>query len=172
MACAEPGRVPLTGGSVKCAHCQTMSTWRPLAHSVVAVAGDPATRVSEAERFRLLREQDGKDLTAPPALLKYLVSAKAGVMSEAATKRALADWNVKRQSVADGASFVASEGLYFLTLLKRRPREKASAVGRGARGDRGTSLPTSVARNVGSIGSENGGLSRRRKVDSALRSPF
>ncbi|MCA9604049.1 MAG: hypothetical protein KC619_00515 [Myxococcales bacterium] len=110
-ACGAPIEATPEGGQVPCAYCRAQNQVR-LRPKESALA-PPQQMISDEERWRLLRMQDGKPLVAPPAL-SYLFAG--GGLHPAKIQEAFHIYQQTKREVQTTHSPEAAERLYFLTI--------------------------------------------------------
>lgn len=117
LACAQCGgplKAALPGALVKCHYCSASLQVGARDDRAVLDVG-PRTELSEDERLRRLRAQDGRPLLPPPSL-QHLVSPE-GTIDPWKIQEATTVWNDTRTEVSRTGSPEAAERLYFLTLF-------------------------------------------------------
>ncbi len=110
--CSAPFEAGIEAGLVRCSYCGTST--QLAARGANSTLSGTGPRMSEPERYQRLRDQDGKPLMPPPALMKYL--AKGG-LNHAFADQADAEWRQLHSQLQQGGAFGTEERLYFLTLL-------------------------------------------------------
>lgn len=110
--CSAPFEAGIEAGLVRCSYCGTST--QLAARGANSTLAGAVSQMSEPERYQKLREQDGKPLMPPPALMKYL--AKGG-LNPAFADQADAEWRQLHTQLQQGGAYGTEERLYFLTLL-------------------------------------------------------
>ncbi len=112
-ACGAPVQGTIAGGRVRCDYCNAINIL-PARDDQRDKATHQHAKISEGERYQRLREQDNKPLM-PPASLQGLMSQ--GQLAANAVPEATKQWTLACDEVTKGASFGASERLFFLAIL-------------------------------------------------------
>ncbi len=112
--CGAPLEVPTEGGHVTCSYCRVASQYSGRDERADLEAVRAKQPLNEAARYQRLREQDGKPLMPPPALVRYMVN---GALAPQLAPQAMAEWQQTRIEVQRGAPFGTHERLHFLTLF-------------------------------------------------------
>lgn len=110
--CGAPIEATPQGGQVACAYCRAQNQVR-LRPKESALA-PPRLTMSDEERWRLLRMQDGKPMIAPPALASLIQGAG---LHPAKVDEAFHIYQMTKREVQTTHSPEAAERLYFLTLV-------------------------------------------------------
>jgi DNA-directed RNA polymerase subunit RPC12/RpoP len=112
--CGASLSVGMEGGQINCRYCGAISVWRARTevHDIASLR--QAAVVDDYERFRKLREQEGRPLLPPPGLEHLVV---AGALPQQLVPQATSDWQAALKQVAAGAPFGVHDRLYFLTLM-------------------------------------------------------
>ncbi|MBX3270510.1 MAG: hypothetical protein KF729_09630 [Sandaracinaceae bacterium] len=110
--CGAPIEAAPQGGQVQCAYCRAQNTvrLRPRASALAP----PRMPIADADRWRLLRMQDGKPLVAPPALASLIDGTG---LHPAKVEEAFHIYQQTKREVEATHSPEAAERLYFLTLV-------------------------------------------------------
>ncbi|MCB9593958.1 MAG: hypothetical protein H6719_14590 [Sandaracinaceae bacterium] len=111
-ACGAPIETTPEGGQVACAYCRAQNQVRLRPRE--SAFAPPKIPISDDERWRLLRSQDGRPLV-PPAALAYLV--QNGALHPAKVDESFYLYQQTKREVATTHSPEAAERLFFLTLM-------------------------------------------------------
>ncbi len=112
-SCGAPVQGTIAGGRVRCDYCNAINML-PARNDERDRATHHQSKLSEGERYQRLRAQDNKPLL-PPASLQSLMSQ--GQLAQGAVAEATKQWQQACSEVAKGASFGASERLFFLSIM-------------------------------------------------------
>jgi len=113
-SCGAPVTGSVTGGRARCDYCNAINMLPARDDRADREAANHSPTMSEGERFSRLRSGDNKPLEPPPSLKRFV---RNGALAPEVEDEAVEAWKAACTEVAKGASFGASERLFFLTLL-------------------------------------------------------
>ncbi|MGB1015524.1 MAG: hypothetical protein ACPG4T_15415, partial [Nannocystaceae bacterium] len=113
-SCGAPVTGAVTGGRARCDYCNAINMLPARDDRADKEAASHSPTMSEGERFQRLRSGDGQSLEPPTSLKRFV---RDGALAPEVEDEAVQAWKAACAEVEKGASFGASERLFYLTVL-------------------------------------------------------